>query len=170
LTQWALTALGALLVAVALSLLVLLLGMRANSRVVLSLVRSLNRRFVNPRQMRTAGKPGAYAGVIRHVGRRTGNVYETPVGPYATDGGFVIALPYGARTEWVKNVVAARSATLVTEGATYRVDNPEIVPLAEVVDAVPERERRSLRLFRVDQALRVRRQDDAATTSLVSPG
>jgi hypothetical protein len=76
----------------------------------------------------------------------------------------VIALPYGARTEWVKNVLAARSATLVTEGATYRVDNPEIVPLAEVVDAVPERERRSLRLFRVDQALRVRRQDDAATT------
>lgn len=156
-TQWLLTAAGALVVTLALALLAFLLGMRAKSPVVLRTVRRFNRSFVNPRQMRTAGRPGAYAGVIRHVGRRSGRAYETPVGPYATDDGFVIALPYGTTSNWVKNVLAAGSATLVTEGQTYDLDQPEIVPLADVLDAVPARERRSLRLFRVEQALRARR-------------
>ncbi len=31
-------------------------------------------RLMNPRQMRTAGQPGAYAAVVRHVGRRTGTL------------------------------------------------------------------------------------------------
>lgn len=106
--------------------------------------------------MKTAGTPGAYAGVIRHLGRRSGRVYETPVGPFATDDGFVIALPYGTSSNWVKNVLAAGSATLVTEGQTYEVDKPEIVPLSEVVDVLPSKERRNLRLFRVEQVLRAR--------------
>jgi deazaflavin-dependent oxidoreductase (nitroreductase family) len=126
--------------------------------VVLRVVRRFNRRFMNPSQMKTAGTPGAYAGVVRHVGRRSGRVYETPVGPFATDDGFVIALPYGTSSDWVKNVLAAGSATLVTEGHTYEVDQPEIVPLSDVVDVLPIKERRNLRLFRVEQALRTRRR------------
>ena len=153
--------LSALLVAAALVLVGFVLGMRAKSPFVLAAIRALNRRVVNPRQLKTAGRPGAYAGVIRHAGRVSGTAYETPVGPYPTDDGFVIALPYGSGTDWVKNVLAASSATLVTEGETYAVDRPEIVPLADVVAAVPERERRSLRLFRVEQALRLRRTGHA---------
>ena len=38
--------------------------------------------------MKTARTPGAYAGALTHVGRRSGRVYETPAGPFATDGGF----------------------------------------------------------------------------------
>jgi len=71
----------------------------------------------------------------------------------------VIALPYGTSSDWVKNGLAAGSATLVTEGQTYEVDQPEIVPLADVVDNVPEKDRRNLRLFRVAQAMRVRRTE-----------
>jgi deazaflavin-dependent oxidoreductase (nitroreductase family) len=150
-------ALGALLGGLAVVLVVFLRGMRAKSPFVLKAVRTFNGRFANPRQMKTAGKPGAYAGVIRHTGRRSGAVYETPVGPFVTDSGFVIALPYGTTADWVKNVLAAGSATLVTEGRTHQVDQPEIVPLSEVMDAVPDKERWNLRLFGVDQAMRVRR-------------
>jgi deazaflavin-dependent oxidoreductase (nitroreductase family) len=154
--QWLLVAVGALVAGLILSLLAFVFGMRAKSPVVLRAVRRFNRRFMNPRQMKTAGTPGAYAGVIRHLGRRSGRVYETPVEPFATDDGFVIALPYGTSSNWVKNVLAAGSATLVTEGQTYEVDKPEIVPLSEVVDVLPSKERRNLRLFRVEQALRAR--------------
>lgn len=153
-----LIAVGALVAGLVLLGLAFVLGMRAKSPVVLGAVKRLNRRFVNPRQMRTAGTPGAYAGVIRHVGRRTGRVYETPVGPFPTADGFVIALPYGTSSNWVKNVLAAGSATLVTDGETYDVDEPEIVPLGEVVDVLPGKERRNLRLFRVEQALWARRR------------
>jgi len=156
--QLLLIAVGALVAGLVLLLLAFVFGMRAKSPVVLRAVRRFNRRVMNPRQMKTAGTPGAYAGFIRHVGRRSGRVYETPVGPFATDDGFVIALPYGTGSDWVKKVLAAGSATLVTEGQTYEVDQPEIVPLGDVVAVLPSKERRNLRLFRVEQALRARRR------------
>ena len=156
--QWLLIAVGALVAGLILLLLAFGFGMRAKSPVVLRAIRRFNRRFMNPRQMKTAGTPGAYAGFVRHVGRRSGRVFETPVGPFATDDGFVIALPYGTSSDWVKNVLAAGSATLVTEGQTVEVDQPEIVPLGDVVEFLPSKERRNLRLFRVEQALRVHRR------------
>jgi deazaflavin-dependent oxidoreductase (nitroreductase family) len=156
--QWLLIAVGALVAGLVLLLVAFVFAMRAKSPVMLRAVRRFNRRFMNPSQMKTAGKPGAYAGVIRHVGRRSGRAYETPVGPFVTDDGFVIALPYGTSSDWVKNVLAAGSATLVTEGQAYEVDQPEIVPLSDVVDVLPSKERRNLRFFHVEQALRTRRR------------
>jgi hypothetical protein len=55
------------------------LGMRGKWPVVLDFQRKVNRRVFNPRQMRSAGTSGAYAGIVRHVGRSSGRPYETPV-------------------------------------------------------------------------------------------
>ncbi|HEX6256974.1 MAG TPA: nitroreductase family deazaflavin-dependent oxidoreductase [Euzebyales bacterium] len=135
---------------------VFVVGMRTRSRWVLSAVRRLNRRFFNPYQMRTAGTPGAYASVIQHRGRTSGRNYETPVGAMPTADGFVIALPYGTHADWLRNVVAHGSATVVHEGATYDVDSPQVVPTASVSDDLPSGEERLLRRFNVDQCLRLR--------------
>ena len=43
--------------------------------------------------MEQARTPGAYASAITHVGRRSGRVYETPAGPFATDEGFISPSP-----------------------------------------------------------------------------
>jgi deazaflavin-dependent oxidoreductase (nitroreductase family) len=134
--------------------------MRRKSPTVLRLVRRFNRAFVNPRVLATAGTPGAYASVICHVGRRTGRRYRTPVVAEQTGDGFVIALPYGTTANWVKNVLVSGSATIVDEGTTYRVDQPEIVPLARMADYFPMKNRRSFGRFRVDQCLRLRRTDE----------
>ena len=69
---------------------------------------------------------------------------------------FLIALPYGERTDWVKNVLAKGSATLITGGKTYRVDRPEIIPIAEATSYFRPREQRLHRRFRVGTALRLR--------------
>jgi deazaflavin-dependent oxidoreductase (nitroreductase family) len=135
---------------------VFVIGMRAKSRWVLNAVRRLNRRVLNPRQMRTAGTPGAYAAVIRHRGRTSGRSYATPVGATRTADGFVIALPYGAHTDWLRNVVHHGSATVEHEGATYAVDAPQVVPTAAVSDALPPAEARLLRRFKVTECLRLR--------------
>ena len=132
-------------------------GMRAKSPPVLNAVRRFNRRVSNPRQMATAGSPGAYASVIHHVGRTSGREYETPVGAMATEDGFVVALPYGTSADWLKNVLASGSATIVDEGSICRVDQPEVVPIAVAIDSIPPNERRLLRVFGVDECLRVRR-------------
>ena len=133
-----------------------LIGMRTKSPLVLGVVRRFNRAFMNPRQMKTAGTAGAYASVIRHVGRTSGRPYETPVGAFATDDGFVIALPYGSDPDWLKNVLASGSAVLVHEGGTYRVDRPELIPTTAAAPYLPVKEQRNLRMFAVDQCLRVR--------------
>jgi len=110
---------------------------------------------MNPRAMKTAGTPGAYAGIIRHIGRTSGTEYETPVGPFATEDGFVIALPYGTSPDWLKNVLVAGSAVIVHEGETYAVDRPEIINAAAALDYVPPGEQTSLRIFNVDEFLSV---------------
>ena len=138
---------------------VVLGGMRSKSPAVLNAIRRFNRSVSNPRQMATAGSPGAYASVIRHVGRTSGQEYETPIGAIATEDGFVVALPYGASADWLKNLLASGSAMIVDEGSTYRVDRPEVVTMAKVIEDFPPKERRMVRMFGVDKSLRVRRSE-----------
>jgi deazaflavin-dependent oxidoreductase (nitroreductase family) len=130
-------------------------GMRAKSPLVLDAVRRFNRSVTNRRVLRTAGSPGASASFIRHVGRTTGRSYATPVGAMATPGGFVIALPYGTRSDWLKNVLASGTATIVDRGSSHRVDRPRLVPTAEVASLLPPGELKMLRWFKVDQCLRL---------------
>ena len=148
---------GALFVGVVAIALVFVLGMRAKSPLVLSPLIRLQRAIINPKQMRSAGTPGAYASVIRHRGRTSGRPYETPVGVVAADDGFVIALVYGSRTSWLQNVLASGSATIVHEGQTYEVDQPEIIPMQEVAARFTSGDQQGFRWLAVDQALRVRR-------------
>jgi deazaflavin-dependent oxidoreductase (nitroreductase family) len=107
--------------------------------------------------MRSAGTPGAYASVIRHRGRASGRSYETPVGVVAADDGFLIALVYGSRTNWLRNVLASGSATIVHEGQTYEVDQPEVIPMHAVAARFTSSDQQGFRMLGVDQVLRVRR-------------
>ncbi len=156
-----------LVVALAIGI-VFFVGMRTKSPRVQNTVRRFNRAFGNPHQMKTAGMPGAYASVIRHVGRKTGRPYETPIVPFATPDGFVIALPYGPGTDWIKNVLATGSATIVTEGESWSIERPEVVPTAVAAPYMPAKEQRDLRRFAVDSCLRVHRVEPDDGSAIVS--
>lgn len=151
--------LGALVGGFAAFLAFLVVAMRTKSPRLLGAVRRFNRTVTNRLQRSSAGKPGAYASVIRHQGRNSGRSYETPIVPFATDNGFLVSLPYGPGTDWVRNVLAHGSAVLLTDGRTYTVDRPEVIATDLVEDLFPPGEQRTHRLFRVDQCLRVRRVD-----------
>ena len=114
-------------------------------------------RVGRPLALRSAGKEGSSTSVVRHVGRRSGREYRTPVTAVEHDDSFLIALPYGERTDWLRNVLAKGSATLVTGGRTYEVDEPEVIPMAKATAYFRPREQRMHRQFGVDSALRVRR-------------
>ena len=145
---------------------VFLVGMRTNARPVQRAVRRFNRAFVNPHAMKNAGTPGVRASIVRHVGRTSGRPYETPVETFPTDDGFLIVLPYGPDTDWLKNVLASGSATIVDDGNTYLVGQPQLVPTVQAAPHLPASDRRTLRLFAVDQCLRVRtmQPEDASRT------
>lgn len=155
-----------LILTIALTGTVFVLGLRVKSPIVQRSIIWLTKHVFNPRQMRTAGQPGAYAAIIRTVGRRTGRVYETPVGVVAAGDDFIVTLPYGQRAQWLKNVLATGQATLVYEGSTYGVDRPELVPTTEVEACFSPADQRTNRLFGMDRCLRLRRAtSDAADQS-----
>ena len=144
---------------------VYVLGIRSKSPTVRNAARRFHRAVGNPLQMRSAGTPGTYASVLRHQGRTTGRIYETPVWAVTTEDGFVIAIVYGSRTDWLKNVLACGAAAIVHEGDIYAVDRPEIVPMESVRAYFPAKTRRTQRLVRVDRCLRVRRVPVAGTSA-----
>lgn len=99
--------------------------------------------------------------MVQHHGRTTGAAYETPVEAAVTGDGFVIALPYGANADWLKNVIAAGTAVLVHDGAVYAVNHPELVAASMGNPYFSPSARRSHRFFGVDDFLMVRRAVDA---------
>jgi deazaflavin-dependent oxidoreductase (nitroreductase family) len=66
-------------------------------------------------------------GILTHIGRKSGKVYQTPVNVFRAPNGFVIALTYSSESEWVKNVLAAAGGELKTRGKNYRLSAPKVV-------------------------------------------
>jgi deazaflavin-dependent oxidoreductase (nitroreductase family) len=151
-----LSILGVVILGIAVLAIAFVVGWRAKSGLVLGPIVWMSKKFMNPLQMRSAGTPGAYASIIRHRGRISGIERETPVGVVADGDAFLIALPYGSRSQWLRNVLAAGSATLVHEGATHTVGRPELIPLATVAGRFPASDQGSFRLLRVEDCLRLR--------------
>jgi len=107
--------------------------------------------------MRSAGTEQSATSVVRHVGRRSGRSYATPVVAVERDDSFLIALPYGERTDWMKNVLASGKGTVVTHGRTYEVDQPRVIPMTEATRYFAPKEQKLHRRFAVDTCLRVHR-------------
>lgn len=66
-------------------------------------------------------------GIITHVGRRSGKRYRSPVNVFRVPNGFIIALTYSSKSEWVKNVFAAGGCELKTRGRMYQLVAPKVV-------------------------------------------
>lgn len=65
--------------------------------------------------------------LVTHRGRKSGVVYAVPVAVIPTDTAFVIGLPWGERTNWAQNVLAAGGCTIRWKGVDHRVTEPRIV-------------------------------------------
>ncbi|MFE5672604.1 nitroreductase family deazaflavin-dependent oxidoreductase [Agromyces sp. NPDC056523] len=71
--------------------------------------------------------------VIHHRGRRSGTDYATPIAivPTTSRHDILIGLPWGAGTNWARNVVAAGGATLRWKGREVRAGEPRIIDCGE---------------------------------------
>lgn len=64
--------------------------------------------------------------VVVHLGRRSGRSYRTPVNIFPTRDGYVIALTYGPSSDWVRNVLAAGEADLISRRRLMHVTAPRV--------------------------------------------
>ena len=125
---------------------------------LLGAVRVSNRYLLNPLMLRLAGHKHWYASAIRHTGRRSGKQYATPVVADRTPDGFVIPLPYGARVDWLRNVLAAGRATISSQGETYNVAQPEVIDAATALPMVSADHRRTFSRVGIERYLKVKDQ------------
>ena len=90
--------------------------------------------------IRTAGLARPLAGtrwfrlwaVLHHVGRTSGRAFATPIVALPVRDGFLIPLPFGDQTQWLRNLQAADDAGLRHAGHDYVIDMPESVELDAV--------------------------------------
>ena len=68
-------------------------------------------------------------------------------------------LPFGERTQWLRNLLAAGAARIRSKGREYSVDRPELVDLDDPVvrDAVPRPLRAASRRLGIRSWVSVRR-------------
>jgi len=88
----------------------------ARKRLLSLLNKTVNR--VTARIARTAHGPFS---LVRHVGRKSGRTYETPIILARVPEGFIAELTYGENVNWLRNSLAAGGCVIVHHRHEYRV-------------------------------------------------
>lgn len=76
---------------------------------------------LNRATLRAARRGSGAFSLIRHVGRKSGKTYETPLLLAVVPEGFVAELTYGENVDWYRNIVAAGRAEVVYRGKPYEI-------------------------------------------------
>ena len=85
------------------------------------------------------------SGLLRHRGRTSGKEYSTPIAVIPTDASFVIALPWGRDTDWVRNVRGAGGCIIRWKGVDYECTDPTFVGQVVALEAAQGLTRRMIR-------------------------
>lgn len=91
--------------------------------------------------------------VVTHRGRVSGRSYSTPVLGFRSQDGLVVALFYGARSDWVRNALAAGRVEVRRVGATREYTRPRLLGVEEGARLFPPVLRGSLRFLGVRHCL-----------------
>jgi deazaflavin-dependent oxidoreductase (nitroreductase family) len=98
-----------------------------------------------------AGVRRSPIGLVRHVGRRSGRSYATPLAVHREDRSLYVPLTYGPNARWCLNVLAAGRCTVRLGGRELEADEPVVVSL----DGLPPRLRRIYGVIPIRAFLRV---------------
>lgn len=71
---------------------------------------------LNKVTMRVARSGHGPFSLVRHVGRKSGKTYETPIVVARVPEGFIAELTYGEDVNWYRNIVAAGGCELLVDG------------------------------------------------------
>lgn len=98
-------------------------------------MRHLNRIGLNKVMIHLGGH-GAFA-LVEHIGRRSGAVRQTPVNAFRRGAGFTLALTYGPRVDWLRNLEAAGGGRVLYRGSWCAVGAPRRLTTEEGMSRMP---------------------------------
>jgi deazaflavin-dependent oxidoreductase (nitroreductase family) len=108
-------------------------------------MRRVNRALTNRLMRPVAGVVPPLA-VVRHVGRKSGRAYRTPVLAFPVPEGYVTPLPYGTDTDWCLNLLEAGEGTFERLGRQVTVRNPRVIAADAALPLLPAALRPGLRV------------------------
>lgn len=109
-------------------------------------IRAFNKRVTNPILRGLAHRSRGHFALIRHVGRRSGKTYETPIMVFRVEDGFVMALTYGPNVDWYRNIQAADQSVLFWHKHKYILQKPVVIDKQTAWRAFPPFVRRILQI------------------------
>lgn len=132
------------------------------------IIRQFNKWILNPVTLAFAGRRWSPHAVVRHVGRRTGRTYATPVVAASAEDSFVIPLAYGETVDWLRNVLLAGGCTIEWKGRAYKVTDPRVIGSSTALPSFSIWHRVAFRLFGIHKFLSVRRPSLLSEESAIS--
>ena len=118
-------------------------------------------KMLNPLIVKLAGgRHFGMAAQIRHVGRRSGWAYITPVSARRSGDRVAIALTFGNQSDWSRNVRSAGGGTIRIKGEDYDITQPQVMSRQEakplVQAAFSPMERAGFRILGIKQVMIMR--------------
>ncbi len=115
-------------------------------------------KMLNPLIVKLAGRRHFHmAAQIRHVGRRSGRTYTTPVSARRSGDTILVALTFGNQSDWSRNVRSAGGGSIRIDGEDFDVTQPQIMSRQEakplVQSAFRPLERAGFRMLGIKQIM-----------------
>jgi deazaflavin-dependent oxidoreductase (nitroreductase family) len=129
---------------------------------ILGPVKTFNKYILNRFFKLFAGTSPTPFAIVRHVGRRSGTPYETPIIVQPVDDGFVIALTYGPQVDWYRNILAAGQCAIRWHNKEYIIDSFERIDPNQGRSAFAQPFRSLLRLIGPEDFVHMHRRSSAS--------
>lgn len=114
-----------------------------------------HKHVTNPVWVRFFAGRSTSSALLHHVGRKSGKSYKTPLTAHKSKDTIIVPLPYGTETDWLRNLEAAGQGVVELEGRSFSVDEPEVVPIDDVMPLLPPLVVRIVQLHETKDALRL---------------
>lgn len=119
-------------------------------------MRYVAKHVINRLTSRNAGSAKSHFAILHHVGRRSGKAFQTPIMVSELGEDFVLALTYGPKVDWYRNLQANGQGTLTWHGKNYTIKNLEPLDRNTGLAAHHLHERLVLRILDVQNFVRVK--------------
>jgi deazaflavin-dependent oxidoreductase (nitroreductase family) len=106
---------------------------------------------INPLATTAARSGHGPFSLVRHVGRKSGTIYETPLIVARVPQGFVAELTYGPNVSWYRNTLAAGGCVLIVKNVEYDVDAVTAYPREDGLEAYGYPQKLVLKLLRREE-------------------
>ncbi len=117
---------------------------------------SYHKHVTNPVMVRFFSGKGKHSALLHHVGRQSGKTYLTPLTAHRSEDTIIVPLPYGTETDWLRNLQSAGQGVVELEGRSFTVEEPEVVPIDQVMPSLPPFLVRIVQMHGTRDALRLR--------------